>query len=119
MSAHNILRELHMAPCEVCDPGTGNPIPVDRWNQIVPIVTGGVGETNTLPNPTQAGQRLGLICKTHGGGDRVVTAASAINQAGNTTMTFGVATDLIIVESYPVGTGYRWRVVANDNVALA
>lgn len=120
MSAHNTPNELHLAPYEVTDPGSGVPISVTRWNQHVPIAIGSGAETNTLPDPTQAGQRVSLTAVSDGGGSRAVTAASAINQAGNTVMTFADVNDSITLESFPTGSGtYKYRVVYNDGVALS
>ncbi len=118
MSAHRDLQDLQLAPFEVPDPGSGNPINVDRWNMVVPIVTGAGAETNTLPVPIKAGLRVRLTLKTAGGGTRTVTAASAINIAGNTTMAFTEARDNILLESIPLGSAYAWEVIQNNAVTL-
>jgi len=102
---------------QIADPGTGAAIPVTA-SGTVEIVTAGA-ETNTLAIPTFFGQRLTLIMDTRVGGDRVVTSAQAINQAGNTIMTFGAAADMIVLEAMKVGGAFRWRVTANDGVALS
>lgn len=98
------------------DPGTGAAIPVERSGTVA-ITTAGA-ETNTLAIPTFKGQRLSLIDDTHVG-NRVVTSAQAINQAGNTVMTFGAAADFIELVATTVGGALRWRVAANDGVALS
>ena len=64
------------------------------------------------------GQRLSLICDVNVG-NIVVTASQAINQTGNTIMTFGAAADMIILEGMQLGGALRWRVVSNDGVALS
>lgn len=119
---HQLPSALNQAPFEVLDPGTGVAIVVDRWNQHIPLtIAASASETNTLAAPTKAGQRLCIIAVTVGsGGSRAITAATAINQTGNTIMTFGHQYDAIILESFPVGSGvYRWRVAYNDGVALS
>jgi hypothetical protein len=120
MSAHQLPRELHIAPFEIIDPGDGEAITVDRWNQHVPLEIGAGAETNTLPDPTRAGQRVCLMAFSVGGGSRAITADSPINQTGNTVMTFAAVDDMIVLESFPVGDGaYEWRAVANDGCALS
>lgn len=101
----------------IADPGTGVAIPVTQ-NGVLMITTAGA-ETNTLAIPTFIGQRLCLIMDVRVGGDRVITSAQAINQAGNTIMTFGAAADMIVLEGMQVAGVLRWRVTANDGVALS
>lgn len=101
----------------IADPGTGNPIPVTTSG--VCMITTAAAETNTLAAPTFVGQELTLICDTYAVGDRVVTSAAPINQAGNSVMTFGAAADFIVLRAVKIGGALRWRVVANDGVALA
>lgn len=104
-------------PVTLADPGTGVAIPVTR-SATVNIVTA-AAETNTLAIPTFLGQKLILNMDTRVGGDRVVTSAQAINQAGNTVMTFGAARDNIVLEAITVGGALRWQVTHNDGVALS
>lgn len=120
MSAHRLPQDLHKAPYEVADPGDGAKIKVDRWNQHIPLAIGAGAETNELPDPTQAGQRVCIMAVSVGGGTRAITADSAVNQTGNTVMTFAAVDDLAVLESFPVGGGdYEWRIVANDGAALS
>lgn len=102
----------------IADPGTGQAIPVTA-SGVIAITTGAAGETNTLAAPTRAGQVLVLTCDVHGGGNRVITAAAAINQAGNTIMTFGAAADTILLYATKVAGALVWRVGSNDGVALS
>ena len=81
-------------------------------------LTSAAAETRTLAIPTFIGQRLALICDVHAG-NIVVTSAQAVNQAGNTVMTFGAAADMIELAAMRVGGALRWRVTANDGVALS
>jgi hypothetical protein len=101
----------------IADPGTGQAIPVTQ-NGYVPIVTAGA-ETNTLAIPTFKGQRITLTCDTHVGGDRVVTSAQRINQAGNTVMTFNTAADTIELVAITVAGALRWQVAFNEGVTLS
>lgn len=119
MSGYQIPYQLMNAPFEVTDPRTGNPLEVTRWNQVVSLTVAG-SETNTLADPTSAGQLLTIVADGYSSGSRVITAASAINQTGNTIMTFGADMDCITLISVPEGGGaYVWRVLANDGVALS
>lgn len=102
----------------IADVGTGNAIPVTHKHVSMPITTAGA-ETNTLAIPTQIGQTMSLWADTYSGGDRVITAASAINAANNTVMTFGVVSDAIELKAVSVGGTLAWQVVANDGVALS
>lgn len=119
MSAHNSATELHLAPFAVTDPGTGEPIGIDRFNQEVALViAAGVAETNTLPDPPKEGCRLRLFAKSVGSaGTRTVTAASALNAAGDLTMVFAAVDAVAVLESFDVGGGlFEWRIVFSYNV---
>jgi hypothetical protein len=123
MSAHNIPQQLHNGgPFEVNDPGTGVPITVDRYNQHVALrIAASASETNTLADPTRAGQKLTLIAAVVGsGGSRVVTVASAYDAAGGTTLTFDAVDERVVLESVQVGAAgtadFEWRVVDFEGV---
>ena len=102
---------------EVSDPGTGQAIPVTGAAYIGLTIAG--SETNTLAVPTAIGTVLQLNCDTYTSGSRVITSAQAINQAGNTVLTFGAARDYIVLRSIKVGGALRWQVSYNDGVALS
>lgn len=103
----------------IADPGTAQAIPVTA-NAVINLTIGSAGaETNTLAIPTFIGQRLTIHADTVGTGTRAITAASAINQAGNTIMTFGAASDFIALIGVTLGGTRCWRVLANDGVALS
>jgi hypothetical protein len=104
-------------PLPIADPGTGAAIPVTR-SVSVPITTA-AAETNTLAIPAFVGQKLHLVCDVYAVGDRVITSAQRINQAGNTIMTFGAAGDFIALEAVQIGGALRWQVTHNDGVALS
>lgn len=107
------------AMVEVADPESGAPIPVTASADIQ-MVTGAGPETGSLADPTKVGLTLHLRLTTDGGGNRVITAASAVNVAGNTSLTFADAGDsLILLSTRDAAAAYCWRIVANDGVALA
>lgn len=101
----------------IADPGTGVAIPVTASGVVA--ITTAAAETNTLANPPSAGMLLAITCNVYAVGDRVITAATAINQAGNTIMTFGAARDTIVLYSTKVAGGFVWQVLSNDGVALS
>lgn len=111
-----LLELVKYVPVTLADPGTGVAIPVTRSANIS-IVTAGA-ETNTLAIPTFIGQRLVLNVDTYVG-NRVITSAQALNQAGNTVMTFGAVRDNCVLEAIKIGGALRWQVTANDGVALS
>lgn len=116
-----MLFNLSRATWALPDPGTGKAIKVQRAG-IVQIATGASGETNTLAAPVKEGILLALSMKSDGGGDRVITVASAINQAGNTVITLNDTGDFILLLSVAYGSTkgvYRWRVVVNDGASLS
>lgn len=97
----------------------GEKIQVTKCGSIS-LKTGASGETNTLADPSRAGIWLDLTLYSDGGGDRVITAASAVNQTGNNTLTFGDVGDTIFLKSVRYSaTEFRWRVVNADGVALS
>jgi predicted RecA/RadA family phage recombinase len=101
----------------IADPGTGQAIPVDKSGSIA--ITTAAAETNTLAAPDADGLLLSLTCNVYAVGDRVITCATTVNQTGNNTLTFGAAGDTILLYSVMIGGALRWRVAANDGVALS
>lgn len=100
----------------IADPGDAAAIPVTQSGH-VSLETGGA-ETRTLADPTFAGQVLALGFKADSG-DCVVTAASAVNQTGNNTLTFADAGDLLTLQAVELGANLVWRIMANDGIALS
>jgi hypothetical protein len=103
---------------EIADPGDGSAIPV-TISGVVPLTVGAGVETNTLAIPTFLGQRLVICLDVVGGGSRAITAASAINVAGNTVMTFGTARDCIELVAIQLAGVLAWEVTWNNAVALS
>ena len=99
----------------IADPGNAGAIPVAGSGSCA-LVTA-EAETRALAIPTAKGQMLSLSFKTDVG-DCVVTAASAVNQTGNNTLTFADAGDMLMLVAIENGAALAWRVVANDGVAL-
>lgn len=117
MSAHNHLQEAFIAEYELVPSVNAGAIVPDRSPAVEAIKTA-AAETRTLPRPLSVGQELTIILSVDAG-DCVITAAAAINAAGNTIMTFDNAGDLIRLIAVPIGAALYWRVVGNDGVALS
>jgi hypothetical protein len=113
-----IAEILVRTPALVADPGDTGAIPVVRSSNVA-LTSGGTGETRTLAIPSATGITLDLSFDVDGTGDIVVTAASAINQATNTIMTFSDAGEHIRLTAVQVAGALVWRVVANDGVVLS
>ena len=103
----------------IADPGTGVAIPVTQ-SGVVDLTVGSAGaETNTLAIPSFEGQSLHISAKAVGTGTRAITAASAINVAGNTHMTFSAVGQNIMLRAVTIASALAWRVVGNDSVGLS
>ncbi len=100
----------------VADPGNAAAISV-ATSGVCELTSAGA-ETRTLARPTFVGQKLALICDVYVG-NIVVTASAAINQTGNTIMTFGAAADMIELTGMKVAGALVWRATANDGCALS
>lgn len=103
---------------DIVDPGDAGWIPAAASGHIA-LVTGGGGETRSLPDAAVAGLTLDLYMKTHGGGNCVVTATSDIDQAGNNVITFNSVGDFVRLVSIEDGADYEWRVAVNDGAVLS
>lgn len=107
------LAELAKFPAALlADPGDAAAIPVTR-SATVPITTGAGGETGTLAIPTFLGQEMRLVFDVDGGGDRVITVASAINVGGNTIITFATARQMLVLKATQLASALAWEVTAN------
>jgi len=100
----------------ITDPGDAGAIPANA-NGVCEIVTL-AAETRTLAAPARLGILLTIIMHTDGG-NCVITAASAINQAANNTITLAEVRDCIVLQSSKVGGALAWRVLSNDGAALS
>jgi len=120
MPGHRVFADIDAATSvhEEGDPGDAGAIPAK--GSFVNLITGASGETRTLGDPGGSGQFITLHLLTDGGGDCVVTCASAVNVTGNTVLTFADATDLWVGISIRDGAGtFAWREIQNDGVALS
>lgn len=100
----------------IADPGNAGAIPVTADGCCA--MTSGGSETRTIAAPTYIGQRISLIHDVDGGAI-AVTSATAINQTGNTIMTFTEVKDACTLECMQVAGTKVWRIVYNDGVALS
>tara|TARA_Y100000114_G_scaffold151722_1_gene168907 strand:- start:165 stop:950 length:786 start_codon:yes stop_codon:yes gene_type:complete len=78
---------------------------------------GGASGNRTLNEPLIAGQEVTFTAVN--GLGHSVTVATGLNTAGNTILTLGAATDVVVLRAVAVGTNLRWRIVLNDGVALS
>lgn len=100
------------------DPGDAGEIAPVHSGHVALVTVDAEGETRDLADPEFVGQQLLLSLDTDGG-DCVISAASAINQAGNNTLTFDNAGETILLVAASVGGEPVWRVAANDGVGLS
>ncbi len=108
---------LGVEPRHLGDPGASGNITTQQSGYIK-LVTA-TAETRTLDDPQFLGQIIDFFFETDVG-DCVITADSAINQTGNTIMTFADGGDHIRLVGGRDGAGdFEWRVVANDDVSLS
>ena len=104
----------------LADPGTGVAISAADSADVA-ITVGAGAETNTLAIPTYRGQTMGIFAESMGIGSRAITAASAINQAGNTIITLQTVNDYILLRAAmkaAAGT-LAWRIALNDGCTLS
>ena len=119
MSAHRIAFDLFKAAVDgfvgIPDPGDTNTITVNVSPAYVELVTA-AAETRTLADPTAGGQELVLTLKTDGG-TCTITASSAYDQSGSTSLTFDDVNDSVRFYSITDGSGtFAWRVAGSDGV---
>ena len=99
------------------DPGDAGAIDVSRSGYCELTTT--AAQTRTLADPTFRGQVIDFVFISDGG-DCVITAASAVNQTGNNTLTFSdIGEHIRLVGAYNATDGWEWKVIANDGVALS
>lgn len=99
----------------IADPGASGAIPVNRSGAVA--LTTAAAETRTIARPALAGIELAISLDVDGG-NAVITAAAAINQAGNNTITLGDAGDTMVLKAVQVAGALVWRVVVNDGCTL-
>lgn len=110
------LQEIYpKAPVAIADPGNAGAIPVTKSGSVA-ITTAGA-ETRTIAIPGLAGITI-VISLNVDGGDCVITAAAAINQTGNNTITMNDAGDVIVLIAVQKAGALVWRVLVNDGCTL-
>ncbi len=100
--------ELKLIP----DPGHGGAIDVLQpgFCELSTVAA----ETRTLGDPTFRGQEIDLMM-VKDMGHCVITSASPVNQAANTTITYqDVGDHLRLVGFYNATDGWEWRVLISD-----
>lgn len=116
-TVESALQEIYpKAPVAIADPGASGAIPVTKSGTVA--ITTAAAETRTLAIPGLAGIEIAISLDVDGG-DCVITAASAINQAGNNTITLGDAGDIIVLKAIQKAGALVWRVVVNDGCSLS
>lgn len=113
-----LLELVKYVPVALTDPGTGAAIGVTRSATVNMTIGSAGAETNTLAIPTFVGQRMIINAGVVGTGTRIITSAQALNQTGNTIMTFASARDNISLMAITIGGALRWQIVSNDGVTL-
>lgn len=121
MSAHRVLRDLFRAfesigPGVGNDPGNAGSITPNLYGQIFPIVTAG-SETRTLTRPDKAGILTTVVLDTDGG-DLTLTVTGGYNAAGDTSIVFGDAGDVVVFMSVKTGTTYQWTVISQTGTNI-
>ncbi len=110
------LQELYpKAPVAITDTGNAGAIPVTKSGSVA--ITTTAAQTRTIAIPGLAGITIAISMDVDGG-DCVITAASAINQTGNNTITLNDAGDIIVLTAVQKASALIWRVVVNDGCTL-
>lgn len=121
MSAHRVLRDLFRAFESVGagigkDPGSAGTIAPEKWGQQFLITTAGA-EARTLARPSKAGILTSIVLDTDGG-DLTLTVTGGYNAAGDTSIVFGEAGDMVVFLSVKTGTTYQWTAIAQEGTNI-
>ena len=110
------INALGVEPAIIPDPGDAGAIDVSHSGYCE--LTTAAAETRTLADPVFRGQIIDLVFISDGG-DCVVTAASAVNQTGNNTITFtDVGEHTRLVGTWNATDGWEWKTIVNDGADL-
>ena len=115
MSAHRVLRDMWRANTQrmITDPGDAGTITPDMDLQMCEM-TSSTTETRTLAAPTRSGIRFALRLYSDGG-TVTVTATGGVNAAGDTTIIFADAGDIVTLISVQSGAStYRWELLTGQ-----
>lgn len=102
---------------QIADPGSGGKITpgVEQMFNYVDLVTA-AAENRSIADPAKAGQMLTIVMFTDGG-DATVTADTAVDEAGNTVITFNEVGQYLRLEGIALtATTFAWRVAGFDSV---
>lgn len=111
------LQEIYpKAPVAIADPGAAGAVPVTKSGSVA--ITTAAAETRTIAIPGVAGISIAISMDVDAG-DCVITAAAAINQTGNNTITLNDAGDTIVLTAVQKAGTLIWRVVVNDGCTLS
>ncbi|MCG3180556.1 MAG: hypothetical protein BIFFINMI_02918 [Phycisphaerae bacterium] len=99
---------------DITDPGNGGSINADGDDGRCVIGTGGA-ETRSLTAPSGLVGELLLICADVLSGNCVITAAAALNDTGNNTITLANTGDMVLL----VSRGSAWSVVSSFGATLS
>jgi hypothetical protein len=111
------IYSLGVEPRLIPDPGNGGAIDTLQ-DGYCEITSTGV-ETRTLSDPQRKGQIIDIVFITDGG-TVTITAASPLNQAGNTVITLtDVGEHTRLMGAWNATDGWEWRQIANDGAALS
>lgn len=121
MSAHRVLRDLFRAyesigPGIGVDPGDAGTITPTMWGQQYLVTTSGA-ETRTLARPDKAGVLVTVALDTDGG-DLTLTVTGGYNSAGDTSIVFADAGDMVVFMSVKTGATYQWTVIAQEGTNI-
>jgi len=119
MGAHRSLADQLLDTPLLIDPGTGETVSPDRDPSFLDLKTTGT-ETRVLGTPTRIGQELTIAMSVDGGACTITQVGSAaLNEAGNTTLTFDDPGERATLVSILVATTLVWRVKSVDGASAS
>ncbi len=121
MSAHRVLRDLFRAFESVGagignDPGNAGTITPSMWGQQFHITTA-AAEIRTLARPDKAGILTTIVLDSDGG-NLTLTVTGGYNSAGDTSIVFADAGDMVVFLSVKTGTTYQWTAIAQEGTNI-
>ena len=109
------IHALGVEPDIIPDPGNAGAIDVSHSG--ICEITTAAAETRTLADPAFRGQQLDIVMVVDTG-DAVITAASPMNQTGNTILTMSAVGGFArLIGKYNATDGWEWQQVAVDTGA--
>lgn len=111
----DIYNELAFGGGRLSDPGDAGTINLEPGvsHAVMDLISAGA-ETRTLADPPASGVELMLAHKTDGG-DITITASSAYDENGSTTLTFSAVGQYVLLRGVEDASGtFAWRVVGYD-----